>query len=125
MMGKATQPAPARRRRALVRGRLAEQFATLALRLKGYRILARNFRCKAGEIDIIAAQGDLVAIIEVKRRPTVDAAIDAVGFDSRRRIANAADFWLSRRADAARLSLRFDVMAVRPWSWPAHIEDVF
>lgn len=120
-------PAPDTRRRhdALARGRWSETLAALALRLRGYRIAARNFRCKAGEIDIIARKGDLVAFVEVKARSDTAVAIDAVGPRSRQRIANAANVWLSRQPDAARLSLRFDIVAVRPWRWPVHFVDTF
>ena len=64
---------------------------------------------------------DLVAIVEVKARPTLAAAIDAVTPTARRRIEAAADLWLARQSDAARLSLRFDIVAVRPLRWPIHV----
>ncbi|MCB1384926.1 MAG: YraN family protein [Nitratireductor sp.] len=114
-----------KRRRARTHGLFAERLAALALRLKGYRIVARNFRCKQGEIDIIARKGDLVAIVEVKARPDTMSAAEAVTLRGRRRIEQAAQVWLSRRPDHARLSLRFDIVAVRPWRWPAHIENAF
>ena len=55
-----------RRRRHLGRGHRGETLAAWALRLKGYRIVARQYRTKLGEIDIIARRADLVAIVEVK-----------------------------------------------------------
>lgn len=97
----------------------------MALRLKGYRILARNFRTRSGEIDIIARRGDLVAIVEVKARGSLLAAMDAIGPVSQRRIEAAADQWLARQPDHARLSLRFDMVAVLPRRWPVHVENVF
>jgi putative endonuclease len=106
-------------------GLWSEHFAAIFLRLKGYRILARNFRTKVGEIDIIARKGDLVAIIEVKARPDVLLSVNSVSFTSRKRIANAANWWLSRQGDGARISLRFDIVAVRPFALPVHLEDAF
>lgn len=111
-----------RRRRAGFRlGHRAEMQAAWALRLKGYRILAVRHRTRLGEIDLVARRGDTVAIVEVKARATVEAAVAAVTPTSQRRIEAAADLWLARQPDHARLSLRFDIVAVRPWRWPAHL----
>ena len=109
------------RRGSLRRGERGEGLAAWALRLKGFRILERRYRTRSGEIDLIARRGDLVAIVEVKARPTVIEAMDAVGPLAQRRIEAAADHWLSRQRDHARLSLRFDIVAVRPRHWPVHI----
>ncbi|MEZ5871450.1 MAG: YraN family protein [Nitratireductor sp.] len=114
-----------RKRAALERGRKGEWLAAFALQLRGYRIVTRNFRCKAGEIDIIARRRDLVLFVEVKARSSIAAAVDAVSHDSQRRIANAADFWMSRQRDQYRLSWRFDIIAVLPRRWPVHLEDAF
>ena len=118
-------PATADRKKAQRHGRTTEALAALALRLKGYRILARNYKTKAGEIDIIAAKGDLVAIVEVKARRDMTGSVDAVGLKSRQRIKTAANWWLAGRKDAHVLSLRFDIVAVQPWKWPVHLEDAF
>jgi putative endonuclease len=119
-----TTPAPGtaeRRRRNFGKGHWAERRACWALRLKFYRILAVRYRTRLGEIDIVARRGDLVAIVEVKARPSVVAAMDAVGPAAQRRIESAADLWLMRQRDHHRLSLRFDIVAVRPWRWPVHV----
>ena len=114
-----------RRRRHERRGHRGEWLAALALMLKGYRIVARRHRTRLGEIDLIARRGDLVLIVEVKVRPTLVAAMEAVGRLSERRIEAAADLWLSRQPDHARLSLRFDMVAVTPRRWPVHVENIF
>lgn len=113
------------RREAYRRGHRGEWLAALALMLKGYRIVARRYRTKLGEIDLIARRGDLVLIVEVKARPTLAEAMDAVAYSSQRRIKGAADLWLSRQPDYARLSVRFDMVAVLPRRWPVHVENVF
>lgn len=113
------------RRRHLRRGRRGEWFASLALMAKGYRIVARRYRTKLGEIDLIARRGDLIAIVEVKVRPTLIEAMDAIGRVSERRIDAAADLWLARQPDHARLSVRFDMVAVLPRRWPVHVENIF
>jgi putative endonuclease len=107
------------------RGHRGEWLASLALMLKGYRIVARRHRTKLGEIDLIARRGDLVAVIEVKVRPTLMQAMEALGSASQRRIDAAADLWLMRQPDHHRLSIRFDMVAVIPWRWPVHVENVF
>jgi putative endonuclease len=114
-----------RRYRAYRRGHRGEWLAALALRIKGYRIVARRYRTKLGEIDLIARRGDLVAMVEVKARPTLVQAMEAVGAQSERRIESAADMWLARQPDFARLSIRFDMVAVLPWRWPVHVENAF
>ena len=93
--------------------------------LKGYRILARRHRTKLGEIDLIARRGDLVLIVEVKARRTLTEAMEAVSSGSERRIEGAADLWLSRQPDFGKLSIRFDMVAVLPWRWPVHVENIF
>ena len=107
------------------RGHRGEWLAALALMAKGYRIVARRYRTPLGEIDLIARRGDLVLIVEVKVRPSLIEAMDAVGFQSARRIEAAADLWLARQRDYARLSVRFDLVAVLPRRWPVHVPNVF
>jgi putative endonuclease len=115
----------AKRRRAYRRGHRGEWLAAAALMAKGYRILARRYRTRLGEIDLIARRGDLVLIVEVKARRTLMEAMDAITYASERRIEGAADLWLSRRPDYGRLSVRFDMVAVLPWRWPVHVENIF
>ncbi|MGB7287359.1 MAG: YraN family protein [Salaquimonas sp.] len=102
-----------------------EHFAAFALRLKGYRIIARNYRVKSGEIDIIAKRRDLIAIVEVKARKSLNQSVDAVGYQNQQRVRAAANWWLSTRKDAHLLSVRFDIVAVQPWKWPVHLENAF
>lgn len=114
-----------KRFRAYRKGHRGEWLAALALMLKGYRIVALRHRTKLGEIDLIARRGDLVAIVEVKARPTLTQAMDAVGFEAQRRIEGAADLWLAKQRDFDRLSVRFDIVAVLPRRWPVHVENAF
>lgn len=106
-------------------GHRGEWLAALALLVKGYRIVARRYRTKLGEIDLIARRGDLILIVEVKARPTLADAMEAIGRMSERRIEGAADLWLVKQRDYARLSLRFDMVAVLPRRWPVHVENIF
>jgi putative endonuclease len=115
----------ARRFNAYRRGHRGEWLAALALMLKGYRIVARRYRTRLGEIDLIARRGDLVLIVEVKARATLIEAMDAIARQSERRIEAATDLWLARQPDHGRLSIRFDMVAVLPRRWPVHVENVF
>jgi putative endonuclease len=121
------QPAtePLARRKAYRRGHRGEWLAALALMVKGYRIVARRYRTKLGEIDLIARRGNLVLIVEVKVRATLTEAMDAIARESERRSEGAADLWLARQPDYGRLSVRFDMVAVLPRRWPIHVQDLF
>ncbi|GGA80222.1 UPF0102 protein [Brucella endophytica] len=114
-----------RKRKAFFRGHSAERLASLALMLKGFRIVARRYKTRLGEIDLIARRGHLVLVVEVKARPSLESAMEAVGYTSMRRIEAAADLWLARQPDRAHLSLRFDLVAVLPWRWPVHVPAAF
>ncbi|MEO3997746.1 YraN family protein [Mesorhizobium sp. CAU 1732] len=107
------------------RGHRGEWLASMALMLKGYRIVERRYRTKLGEIDLIARRGNLVLMVEVKVRPTLVLAMEAIGHMSERRIDAAADLWLARQPDYGRLSVRFDMVAVLPRRWPVHVENIF
>jgi putative endonuclease len=105
-------PTGDRRRRAVRRGRWAETLAAWLLRLKGYSLLARDYRTAVGEVDILARRGQVLAAIEVKRRADLDHAAQSVQARQRRRIERAASAYLARLPDGAGLSLRFDVVLV-------------
>ncbi|MGJ3261581.1 MAG: YraN family protein [Rhodospirillales bacterium] len=113
------------RRRANRRGRGGEMLAAALLRLKGYRILARGYRVPAGEIDIVAARGQIVAFIEVKARTGLDAALASVGPAQRRRIVRAAEHFFSQHAGLQDRDMRFDVIAIVPGRLPKHVADAW
>src|SRR3954449_42886 len=114
-----------RRQRARRRGDLAEFLCRVHLRLRGWRIIARGWRCPAGEVDIIARRGKVLAIIEVKARATAADAASAVAPRQRRRIARAASAFLLTRPQLAGLGVRFDVMLVAPRRIPRHLPGVW
>ncbi len=110
-----------RRLRAGLFGRRAEQLAIVFLRAKGYRILARTYIVRGGEIDIIARRGSAVAFVEVKARPTLEDALIAVTPAKQRRMAVAARHWLTANQWAMRMSQRGDLIAIAPWRMPRHL----
>jgi putative endonuclease len=113
------------RQRAERKGHWAEWLACLALRLKGYRLLARRFKTPLGEVDLIMRRGGVTAFIEVKARRDNDAALISVTATAQRRIAMAADLWRRRDARSAAMVCRFDIVAVAPYRWPRHFENAF
>ena len=99
------------------------------LRLKGYSILARHFTSGrgtgAGEVDIVARRGGVIAFIEVKARPDHERAAEAISSGQRRRIARGAQAFLARHPRLAGCSLRFDAVLVAPWRPLRHIRDAW
>lgn len=94
-------------------GRGGESLAALFLRLKGYRIEARNWRCPLGEIDIVAWDRGTLVFVEVKTRTGRAAGTpeDAVTPGKQRRLARLAQAYLGKaRRDPP--PCRFDVIAV-------------
>lgn len=110
-----------RRRRAEAHGRRAESFAAWWLRLKGYRVLARDFRVPVGEIDLLVRRGRLIAAVEVKARDDSTKALEAIGTRQRKRIARALAVYLQRRPELAGCEVRFDALLIVPWRLPQHI----
>ena len=112
------------RRAAEAAGRRGERIAGWWLRLKGWRILDRRVRTPAGEVDIVARRGSLVAFVEVKTRAT-SAELD-FAIDERRlaRVAAAAEVLMSRYAGAGD-DIRIDVVLVAPGARPRHIENAW
>ncbi|MBT4889743.1 MAG: YraN family protein [Rhodospirillales bacterium] len=107
------------------RGQLGEMLGALYLRLKGYRILARQYRTPLGEIDIIARRGNTVAFVEVKVRQDHDSAASAISRQQQMRIINAANLFIQKVPNTAECDLRFDALLVAPWRWPDHIQNAW
>lgn len=93
-------------------GALGERAATDFLRREGYRILQCNYLCKAGEIDIIAEDGGVIAFVEVKTRSprALMPPADAVDDEKQNRIRKAAKFYLSPFRDVE--AVRYDIISV-------------
>jgi putative endonuclease len=114
-----------KRRDAWRGGRWAESLAVWRLRCTGHRILARNWRSPVGEIDIVARRGKILAIVEVKRRPDLTRALEAVSPRQRARLVRAALAFQAGHRDCAALSLRFDVIVLGQGRWPRHLKEAW
>lgn len=107
------------------RGQAAEAKALWWLRLKGYRLIARRFRCPAGEIDLIVRRGRVLAFVEVKAREETAAAAESILPRQQQRILRAAEAFLQRRPELAALDQRFDAVFVSPGRRPRHQPDAW
>ena len=108
-------------------GRAGEDAAASFYARNGFTIVERNWRCSAGEIDLILRRGSLIVFCEVKTRSRVDRGLpsEAVDWRKRARLRRLAGRWLSERRPHAR-DLRFDVIAVEagsPGLRVTHIPD--
>ena len=94
-------------------GAFGERVAAAHLEAKGYRIRARNFRCREGEIDIVAEDGDCLVFVEVRTRrgDALGGPAESVTAAKERRLLTVARAYLQERADLPP-NQRIDVVAV-------------
>ena len=94
-------------------GASAEFDAAQLLVDAGYRIVERNYRCKAGELDIVARDGEVLVFVEVRSRSddAHGSAFDAVGHSKQRRVIRVARHYLAAVAPVFE-ECRFDVVAI-------------
>ena len=99
-------------------GARGERAAADFLRNLGYRVVAANWRCRLGEIDLICRDGDVLVFVEVKARAGEDDATpeEQVHAFKQRQVIRAAGVYLKRFDEASMPIVRFDVVAV---VWPA------
>jgi putative endonuclease len=101
-------------------GELGERIAEEHLAHRGYTIVARNFRTRYGEIDLVAADANALVFCEVKTRVAgsqrgPDGPLDAIGTRKRNRLRMMAGQWLAEHSDEPRphpRDLRFDAVGV-------------
>jgi putative endonuclease len=92
----------------------AERRALQLLEQRGLSLIVRNWRCRAGELDLVMRDGDAVVVAEVRSRARSDfgAAAETVDARKQRKLVAAARLFLSARPDLADRALRFDVVAL-------------
>lgn len=112
-------------RRAQAAGIGAEALACAALEAEGWRIHARRLRTPAGEVDVVAERDGLLAMVEVKRRPTLAEAAASLGARQRARLLAAAEILLGDNPDWGRAGVRFDVIVVDDVGQVRRIVDAF
>lgn len=112
-------PSPTQQLGAAAESRAAEFLAT-----HGFTLLARNWRRRAGELDLVATRGTLLVIAEVRMRAQARFGGAAASVDRRkqRRIVRAAQQLLQRHPELRTFLVRFDVLVVAPEGSDAPIE---
>jgi putative endonuclease len=97
----------------LERGRLWESRAAMHLERHGLVILARGYRCRLGELDLVCRDGRQLVIVEVRARGRGArcSALDSIDIHKRRRIVQATRHLLMRHAEWQAAAIRFDVVA--------------
>lgn len=107
------------------RGRSAEAVARLALERDGWSILAHRVRTPAGEVDMVAEKAGLLAIIEVKARPSLADAAVALSARQQARLVGAADIILANNPLWGSAGVRFDLLLVDAAGRVRRIADAF
>jgi putative endonuclease len=109
----------------MLRGVAAEELAAQYLKVRGLKVLARNLRCKAGELDLVCLDRGVLAIVEVRQRGSAEfgGASASVTWAKQRKIIRAAQFYLRRQKHWRNFPVRFDVLAVEGLPQGAHRVD--
>lgn len=128
------RPAPIRRPKAAWRqakggqafksGHAAEWIAAALLMAKGYQILGFRLKSRGGEIDILTRRGRVLAVVEVKRRANLQAALEAMKPVQRQRLVAAGEAIRRNRPALQALDLRIDIVALAPGRFPRHVRGV-
>ena len=110
-------------------GRRGEDLAAAFVAGLGYRLVTRNFRCRAGEIDLVALDGETVVFVEVRSRlgGRCGTPLESVDVRKQAQVGRVARYFLSARGWHERAA-RFDVIGVRFDAEPpdvAHVRSAF
>lgn len=92
---------------------------------RGWRIVARRRQLPMIEVDIVARRGGILAVVEVKQRPTIEAALAALTPSAAARLSEAARLLAAEQARGpSPPAARVDLIALAPGRWPRHIQGV-
>ncbi len=107
------------------RGVEAEDYAASHLERDGYSILQRRYKTKFGEVDLIVLRDRVLCFVEVKARPVLADALDAVTIRTRRRIEKSALYFISQNIEYTDYDMRFDVVAVTEGEEITHLDNAW
>lgn len=107
------------------RGLEAEAEATAYLQQQGCTVIATRYRNAAGEIDLIATEGNTLLFVEVKARKSIEDGLYAITPRQQKRIARAAEGFLAEHPDYAAYDMRFDALIVPQTGLPNHLKAAF
>ena len=120
-----TSKSKAHKQKTYDQGVWAEKYAAGYLVSKGYKILEERYKTQYGEIDLIIQKGNVIAFVEVKSRRSIEEALESITPKMRTRIGNAAQYYLSQNEEAIYCDLRFDVIAIKPPLFLAHLDNAW
>lgn len=106
------------------KGIIFEIVAMLYLLIKGYKIIKTNYKTKLGEIDIIAKKNNVVVAVEVKKRTTIDLALEAISEKQKNRISSAFLYFLKVNPAYCNHNYRFDAILIAGIK-PIHIKNAW
>ena len=117
--------AQSQRQRNHRRGIRAEYLASTYLMLKGYRLVAMRYKTKFGEIDLVMRRAKTLIFIEVKARPTYDAAAMALHTKNQLRVMQASQVFLQQHVAYQNHQVRFDAVLIAWYKRPHHLVHAF
>lgn len=111
--GRNSQPVQRNANKRMI-GTCAEERAVVFLQARGMQILARNYRCRQGEIDLIARDGRYLVFVEVKYRSSSRCAdpLSAVNRAKQRKICRVADYFRFTQKVPDDIPVRYDVIGI-------------
>jgi len=111
--------APPKQATTVAKGKHAEQLTLTYLKRQGLRLVERNYRCRAGEVDLILRDGQTLAFVEVRSRISAGfiSPKESVNWRKQQRLARVAACYLRARPHLAHCPMRFDVVSL---TWPNH-----
>ncbi len=106
-------------------GRRSERAAARFLRGRGFRLLAANVSDPAGELDLLALEGETLVVVEVRstssdRPDAIEQTAASVDLRKQRKITEATSRFLARRQLLGRIAVRYDVLVI---AWPEHARE--
>lgn len=111
----------------MMRGAAAEQRALNLLRAQGLKLVARNWRCRGGELDLVMCDDDTLVFVEVRARRRADYGSAAASIDERKRqrLIHAARSFLATHPEYGNSAARFDVVTFDGDARPHWLRNAF
>lgn len=99
---------------SVTKGQRTEAMALKFLRRRGLKIIDKNFRARCGEIDLIMRDQECLVFVEVRYRHNTHygSSIETIGLAKQRKIIKTAEYYLLKNQKLARLTCRFDIIAI-------------
>ena len=111
------------------RGHFAEKIACLYLMMKGWWPIKMNYvvgrGTGAGEVDLILVRGKTLIFVEVKYRPTLVQAMEAITVQNQIRVARSSAVFLQQNPKYKDYQVRYDAVLLAPKKWPKHLQNAW